>query len=300
MSVRPRPSPGKGPGRGSGSGSSSQEQAGRQVLAVRPARAPWSRQPRARSAAAQNKLLGDQQNVDGLLAAVAADLRSGTSTCSSLIASLHNLSAPAPRRLRRAPRSRHRRRPVVQPVPDPSACTALLNKVLADQQSVTTAQNAVGADETALTNAVATLVTAAQSGSSTPTPTPTPLRPARRRRAPEGRPARRLVEVGDLECVVSRSSGGPSRSTGGTSGSGTGSGGTLVTAQMLVLDQATIDADAAGVTLAQQSSEAGDPGQPPRRNGRPDRRQGRHLGQRPVDCRHRHRRRQRPGDHDRR
>ena len=61
--------------------------------------------------AAQSKLLADQRAVDGLTNVVAADLRTGTTTCAALITQLHNLGAPpttstpgAPRRPRRPPR----------------------------------------------------------------------------------------------------------------------------------------------------------------------------------------------------
>ena len=121
--------------------------------------------------AAQAKLLADQHTVDNLTATVAADLRLGTSTCASLIASLQNLAGtpqtPTPSAAPSAPSSRGSGVGSGVQVPDTSQCTTLLNKILADQQAVTAAQTTVSNDETALTAAVNNLLTAGKSGGST-------------------------------------------------------------------------------------------------------------------------------------
>ncbi|MCW2547063.1 MAG: efflux transporter, family, subunit [Mycobacterium sp.] len=184
--------------------------------------------------AAQKKLLDDQHTVDTLTAAVAADLRSGTTTCTSLITTLQGLA------------SSNTGTGSSTPVPDSAGCTDLLNKVLADQQAVTTAQAAVSADETALTTAITNLVTAATSQPSTgPTPTPSTT-----------------PSTGGSD--GSRGGSGGSGNSGSGSGSGTGStgtgssgrtsgGGATVTAADLVVDQTQVDAAAAKVTVAQES-----------------------------------------------
>ncbi len=191
--------------------------------------------------AAQSKLLADQKTVDQLTGVVAADLRAGMTTCASLIQSLKNLAVtpmtPTPAASPSAAGGSggsgggH--------VPDTTACTDLLNKILADQQAVTAAQTTVSNDEMALTSAVNALAAQAKSGSGS-----------------------------SGGSTGSGSSGGSSTSRSGTgsfgnpgssssfSGSGrtsSGGGGTAVTAEQLVVDQATVDADAANAIVAAEA-----------------------------------------------
>jgi multidrug efflux pump subunit AcrA (membrane-fusion protein) len=175
--------------------------------------------------AAQQKLLADQHTVDTLTAAVATDLRSGTTTCTSLISSLQAIAKVGST-------------DDSTPVPDSAECTDLLNKVLTDQQAVTTAQNAVSADETALTAAITKLVAAADAQPNTePSTQPTPT--------PSSTPAASPSGNGTRTGSTGSASSGSGRTSGG--------GGTTVTAAQLVVDQAQVDADAAAVIVAAQS-----------------------------------------------
>lgn len=204
--------------------------------------------------AAQAKLLTDQQSVDGLLASLAADLRSGTTTCGSLITLLQGLGSgsAAPQSTASASPTSSAPTPPAS-VPDTTACTSSLTKVLDDQQAVTGAQNTVGADETALTGAVAALVAAARS-EPTPTTTPTPTPTPRASRSGTSGTSGTTGGTGSVHTSTG-GSGGASTATGSTGAGRTGGGGasTPVTAQQLVVDQATVDADAAAVTVAQQA-----------------------------------------------
>jgi HlyD family secretion protein len=178
--------------------------------------------------AAQSKLLADQHAVDQLTGVVAADLRTGMTTCASLIQSLKNLSVtPASTMPPASPSATGAQ------VPDTTACTDLLNKILADQQAVTAAQTTVSNDETALTTAVNTLAAQAKTGSG-----PT--------------------SGSNGGSSTSRSDSGSTGSSNSFSGtgrtsSGGGGGGTTVTAEQLVVDQATVDADAANAIVAAEA-----------------------------------------------
>jgi multidrug efflux pump subunit AcrA (membrane-fusion protein) len=190
--------------------------------------------------AAQAKLLADQHTVDNLTATVAADLRLGTATCASLIASLQNLTVtpltPTPSASPSAPASGGSGS---SQVPDTSACTTLLNRILADQQAVTAAQTTVSNDETALTTAVNNLVAAAKSGGSG---------------GSSGGSTSGSGGSGGSGSSGSGSSGGSSLSgSGRSSGSGGNGGGTSVTADQLVVDQTTVDADVANAIVAAEA-----------------------------------------------
>jgi multidrug efflux pump subunit AcrA (membrane-fusion protein) len=207
--------------------------------------------------AAQSKLLNDQQSLDGLLTTLATDVRTGSSTCSSLIQTLRGLipsqPAPSPSTGAASPSA-----PAGgTAVPDGSSCTNLLSQALTDQQSVSAAQSTVSSDETALTNAVAALEAA---GGSTPVPkpgpTPTPT-PTPSTTPSTGGSSRRSGGSTGAEGFGGSSSSDFGSGTFGSGssnrGGGGGGGGTYVTAQQLVVDQATVDADAADVTVAEQA-----------------------------------------------
>ncbi len=197
--------------------------------------------------AAQAKLLADQHTVDTLTDAVAADLRLGTSTCASLIASLQNLAVTPQAATPSATASPSAQTPAGSgsgsgsQVPDTSPCTSLLNKILADQQAVTAAQTVVSNDETALTSAVNNLVTASKSSGSTG----------------NGSGSSGGSSGGRSSSGSGSTSGGSGSSFSSSSGSGrtsgSGGGGTTVTAEQLVLDQATVDADGANAIVAAEA-----------------------------------------------
>ncbi len=207
--------------------------------------------------AAQQKILADQQTLDALLVTLDADVRGGNSTCSGLITTLRGLvpTQPVATPSAGAPAGG------TSSVPDTTACTTLLAKVVTDEQAVTSAQQTLTTDETALDAAVTAALAGSQptptptpTPTSTPTPTPAPTRtpkPAPSSSAPSGGGS-----SGGSGSGFSGTGGGGGTSSGsGSSGGsgGGGGGGSLVTAQQLVVDQATVDADAAAVTVAEQS-----------------------------------------------
>jgi hypothetical protein len=117
-------------------------------------------------------------------------------------------------------------------VPDTTACTTLLNKILADQQAVSAAQATVSADETALTAAVNNLAAQAQSGSG----------------------STGASNGSGLSGGTGKSGTGSGGSSNSFSGSGrTSGGGGTVTAEQLVVDQATVDADTANAIVAAEA-----------------------------------------------
>ncbi|HEX4018534.1 MAG TPA: biotin/lipoyl-binding protein [Frankiaceae bacterium] len=207
--------------------------------------------------AAQAKLLTDQHTVDTLTDGVAADLRLGTSTCASLIASLQNLTLTPQSATPSAPASPSAQNPAgagSPQVPDTSACTTLLNKILADQQAVTAAQTVVSNDETALTTAVEALAAAAKSGGSTGGSTSGG--------STSGGSTSGSTSSGRSSGSGSGGSGSSDSSSSGSSGSSFsgsgrtssgGGGGTTVTAEQLVVDQTTVDADAANAFVAAEA-----------------------------------------------
>ena len=111
---------------------------------------------------------------------------------------------------------------------------------------MSTAQKTVSADETALTNAIAQLAAATEATPSTPTTTPSasPTPSTSSDRSRSGSSSSGSSGSGSS----SASSSGSARSSSGGSG-----GGTLVTADMLALDQANVDADTAAVFVAAEA-----------------------------------------------
>ena len=172
--------------------------------------------------AAQQKLLSEQQSVDALATKLATDLRTDTTTCTS-----SGSGTPTPS-------------PSAGATPSGNDCAGMFAAtVTAYQQAVA----AVGlpAAETDLTNAVASLAAAVKAQQTQPT-------------QPAPKPSATASTGGGSRSGFSGSGGTGSSGSGGTGGSGrTSGGGTPVTAQDLVVDQAQVDADNAKVTVAQES-----------------------------------------------
>jgi trimeric autotransporter adhesin len=198
--------------------------------------------------AAQQKLLADQQSLDALLTTLGTDVRSGDTTCSGLITTLKGL-VPSQPAATSSPGAGGTSNGPAAVAPDTSVCTGLLDKVVADQQSVAAAQSTLATDETALTTAVTAALAQTGTGpTSTPSPTPTPTPAATPSGGPRGSSGGSQGSFGGSGFSSSGNGGGSESS--GRSGGG---GGTYVTAGQLVVDQATVDADAANVTVAEQA-----------------------------------------------
>ena len=190
-------------------------------------------------------MLNDQQAVDTTVNGISQVL----TTCASFLSSLQNFKPAV------TPTAGATTPPATPEgsVSDPNGCASKLSAIPGLEAHVTTAEQKVAGDETALTTAIDNLAAAA-SATPTPTPsaTPSPSTGASSDHSHSGSTGSSGSSSTGSSGSSSFSGSGSTRT--GTGGSGAGSGGgTLVTADMLALDQANVDADTAAVFVAAEA-----------------------------------------------